>query len=160
MDDNIDELKNKKDEYQETANILKEKRNKLHLNSKKLADERDSLNSIIRNLRNDITIHKISRDELNERVQHAKEQRNKLNGNLLDTKRKIKTLERSQLSSSGTNLSELRKQLITLEEEQMTKPMSPQKEKKAIEIISKLHSKIKQQEEILNKDPKLKKAIE
>jgi len=42
----------------------------------------------------------------------------------------------------------------------MTKPMSPQKEKKLIEVISDLHSKIKEHEEKLNKDPKLKKAVE
>jgi uncharacterized coiled-coil DUF342 family protein len=42
----------------------------------------------------------------------------------------------------------------------MTQPMSPQKEKKLIETISGIHSKIKEQEDFLNKDPKLKKAIE
>jgi len=42
----------------------------------------------------------------------------------------------------------------------MTQPMSPQKEKKLIEVISDLHTKIKSQEEKLNKDPKLKKALE
>jgi uncharacterized coiled-coil DUF342 family protein len=125
-----------------------------------LADDRDSLNSTIRNLRNNISSHKKNRDELNERVQHAKEQRNKLNTNLLEVKKKIKILERTQSTSTGINLNELRKQLKTLEEEQMTKPMSPQKEKKVIEFISELHTKIKKQEEILNKDPKLKKAIE
>ena len=42
----------------------------------------------------------------------------------------------------------------------MTQPMSPQKEKKLIEVISGIHSKIKEQEDKLNKDPKLKKALE
>jgi len=160
MNDIINDLKIEKDTYQKTANILKEKRNKLHLNSKRLADERDSLNSIIRNSRNNISYHKKNRDELNERVQHAKEQRNKLNTNLIEIRKKIKSLESSKSSSSGINLIEIRKQLKTLEEEQMTKPMSPQKEKKVIEYISELHSKIKKQEELLNKDPKLKKAME
>jgi uncharacterized coiled-coil DUF342 family protein len=38
--------------------------------------------------------------------------------------------------------------------------MSSQKEKKLIESIKELYLKIKEQEEILNKDPKLKKAFE
>ena len=160
MNDTIDELKIEKDNCQKTANILKEKRNKLHSNSKRLADERDSLNSTIRNTRNNITFHKKNRDELNERVQHAKEQRNKLNINLLEIKKRIRNLESSQSSSSGTNLNEIRKQLKSLEEEQMTKPMSPKKEKKVIGYISELHAKIKKQEELLNQDPKLKKALE
>jgi len=160
MDDTINDLKSEKDEYQKNANILKEKRNKLHSNSKKLAEDRDSLNSIIRNTRNKITFHKKNRDELNERVQHAKEQRNKLNIKLFEIKKRIKNLESLKSSSSGTNLNEIRKQLKILEEEQMTKPMTPHKEKKVIEHISELHSKIKKQEELLNQDPKLKKAIE
>ena len=160
MSNAIDELKIEKDEYQKTANTLKEQRNKLHSNSKRLADDRDSLNSTIRNTRNNIAFHKKNRDELNERVQHAKEQRNKLNTNLLEIKKRIISLERSQLSSSGINLNELRKQLRSLEEEQMTKPMSSRKEKKVIEYISGLHAKIIKQEELLNQDPKLKKAIE
>lgn len=160
MEETIDDLITKKLEFQEMANDLKAKRNKLHLKSKQIADDRDSLNSAIRKMRNGITQHKKERDELNERVQHAKEQRNKLNMSLSATKRKIWELERSQSMISGTNLNDLRKQLRTLENEQMTKPMSSRKEKKLIEIISELHAKIRKQEDILNKDPKLKKAIE
>jgi len=160
MSDSIEDLIKKKDEYQKKANELKEKRNQLHLKSKKLADERDSLNSTVREMRNKITDHKKKRDELNERVKHAKEQRNKLNKSYNDIKKQIEGLQKERLSSSGTNLNELRKQLRTLENEQMTQPMSPQKEKKLIEVISGIHSRIKEQEDRLNKDPKLKKAIE
>ena len=106
-----------------------------------------------------ITDHKKKRDELNERVKHAKEQRNKLNKSYSDIKKQIEILERERASAAGSNLNELRKQLRSLENEQMTQPMSPQKEKKIIEVISGIHSKIKEQEDRLNKDPKLKKAM-
>jgi len=160
MSDSIEDLIKKKDEYQKKANELKEKRNQLHTKSKKLADERDSLNSTVREMRNKISIHKKKRDELNERVKHAKEQRNILNKSYTDIKKQIEALERERASASGSNLNELRKQLRTLENEQMTQPMSPQKEKKVIEVISGIHAKIKEHEDRLNKDPKLKKAIE
>jgi uncharacterized coiled-coil DUF342 family protein len=160
MSKSIENLAKKKDEYQKKANELKEKRNQLHIKSKKLADERDSLNSTIREMRNKIANHKKKRDELNERVKHAKEQRNKLNKGYSDIKKQIEKLEKERLSSVGTNLNDLRKQLRTLETEQMTQPMSPQKEKKLIEVISEIHTKIKEQEGLLNRDPKLKKAIE
>ena len=159
MTESIEDLLQKKDGYQKDANELKEKRNQLHLKSKKLADERDSLNSNIREMRNKITDHKKKRDELNERVKHAKEQRNKLNKSYSDIKKQIEILERERASAAGSNLNELRKQLRSLENEQMTQPMSPQKEKKIIEVISGIHSKIKEQEDRLNKDPKLKKAM-
>ena len=160
MSDDIEDLIKKKDEFQIQANELKEKRNKLHLKSKKLADERDSLNSSIRDIRNKITEHKQNRDDLNERVKHAKEQRNKLNKNYSTVKKQTEDLQKKRLSSSGANLNELRKQLRTLENEQMTQPMSPQKEKKLIEVISEIHTKIKTQENLLNSDPRLKKSIE
>ncbi|KYK26322.1 hypothetical protein AYK20_09085 [Thermoplasmatales archaeon SG8-52-1] len=160
MDESIENLIQNKDDFQKKANELKDKRNQLHLKSKQLADERDLLNSTVRDIRNKITEHKKKRDELNERVKHAKEQRNKLNKSYSDIKKKIERLEKERASSSGTNLNELRKQLRALENEQMTQPMSPQKEKKIIEVISGIHSKIKEAENKLNKDPKLKKAIE
>ncbi|MCK5636942.1 MAG: hypothetical protein KAH91_05910, partial [Thermoplasmatales archaeon] len=137
---------------------LKEKRNQLHLKSKKLADDRDALNSTIREMRNKIVDHKKKRDELNERVKHAKEQRNTLNKSYSEIKKQIEALEKERLSTAGANLNDLRKQLRTLENEQMTQPMSPQKEKKIIEVISGIHTKIKEQEDRLNSDPKLKKA--
>ena len=160
MSEPIEDLTKKRDEFQTKANELKEKRNQLHLKSKKLADDRDSLNSTIRETRNKISDHKKKRDELNERVKHAKEQRNRLNKSYTDIKRQIEGFQRKFLSVSGKNLNELKKQLRTLENEQMTQPMSPQKENKLIEVISEIHTKIKDQEALLNKDPKLKKAYE
>ncbi len=160
MSEAIDDLTKKKDEFQTKANELKEQRNKLHDKSKKLSKDRDALNSSIRELRNKISEHKKKRDELNERVKNAKEQRNKLNKGYNDVKKKIMELEKERSSSAGGNLKALRKQLRTLETEQMTQPMSPKKEKKLIEVIRGLHSQIKEQEYKLNKDPKLKKALE
>jgi uncharacterized coiled-coil DUF342 family protein len=160
MGESTDELTQKKDEFQKKANELKEKRNQLHLKSKNLADERDSLNSTIRDIRNKISEHKAKRDELNERVKHAKEQRNKLNKSYSEIKKQIDELEKTRYSAAGANLNELKRQLRNLEDEHMTQPMSPQKEKKLIETISGLNSKIKEQEELLNKDPRLKKAVE
>ncbi len=160
MPESMNDMEKNKDELQIKANDLKEKRNKLHLKSKKLAEERDSLNSSIRKIRNNIGEHKKKRDELNERVKHAKKQRNTLNTSLISVKKTISELERQHLSALGGNLGNLRKKLKALENEQMTQPMSPQSEKKLIESISGLHTKIKEQEDHLNKDPKLKKAID
>jgi len=160
MSDSVDDLIKEKDELQNNANELKDKRNNLHDKSKKLADERDILNSTIRNLRNKISEYKKNRDELNERVRHTKDQRNKLNKSYSEIKKKIEELEKERSSAFGANLNVLRKQIRTLETEQMTTAMSPQKEKKLIENISILHARIKEAEDKLNKDPKLKKVLE
>jgi uncharacterized coiled-coil DUF342 family protein len=160
MSDSIEDLIKSKDEFQKNANELKDKRNQLHDKSKKLADERDTLNSSIRDIRNRISDHKKNRDELNERVRHAKEQRNKLNKSYNESKKQIEAIERERSSAAGSNINILRKQLRSLENEQMTTAMSPKKEKKIIEVISVIHAKIKEAEDQLNKDPKLKKAME
>lgn len=160
MAESMEDMLKKKDEFQRNANELKDNRNKLHDKSKTLADDRDKLNSTIREMRNNISEHKQKRDELNERVKHTKEQRNMLNKSYSEVKKKIKELTKERSSSYGANINNLKKQLLALENEQMTTAMSPQKEKKLIEAISGLHSKIKEHEDKLNKDPKLKKALE
>ena len=158
--ESIEDLIKKKDEFQENANDFKKKRDYLHDKSKKMAMERDGINAKVRQIRNQISDHRRKRDEYNERVKHAKEQRNELIGNHFELKRRIKELERERSSTSGVSLSQLKQSLRKLENEQMTQPMSSQKEKKLIETIKEIHTKIKDEEETLNKDPKLKKAVE
>ena len=158
--ESIEDLIKKKDEFQENANDFRKKRDYLHDKSKKMAMERDGINAKVRQMRNQISEHRRKRDEYNKRVKHAKEQRNELIGNHLELKRRIKELERERSSTSGVSLSQLKQSLRKLENEQMTQPMSSQKEKKLIETIKEIHTKIKDEEETLNKDPKLKKAVE
>jgi len=154
-----DLIKNK-DVFQEKANEFKKKRDNLHEKSKKMAKERDDINAKVRQIRNEINEHKRKRDEYNERVKHAKEQRNEMITKHIELKKKIKELERERSSSSGVNLNQMKQSLRKLENEQMTQPMSARKEKKLIETIKGIHLKIKEQEDALNKDPKLKKAVE
>ncbi|MBN1280821.1 MAG: hypothetical protein JXA00_04145 [Candidatus Thermoplasmatota archaeon] len=161
MDDEpLEQMTQKKDQLQDKANELKKKRDTLHDQSKKLARERDEINAKVRQIRNQISEHKKKRDEYNERVKHAKEQRNEFLTSHVDLKKKVKELERERTHSSGVNVNELKQHLRKLETEQMTQPMSAQKEKKLIETIKGIHLQIKAEEEKLNKDPKLKKAIE
>ncbi len=158
--ESIEDLITKKDEFQEKANDFRKKRDHLHDKSKKMAKERDDINAKVRQMRNEINEHKRKRDEFNERVKHAKEQRNELIKNHFELKRKIKDLERERSTSSGVSLNQLKLSLRKLENEQMTQPMSAQKEKKLIATIKGIHLNIKNQEEKLNKDPKLKKAVD
>jgi uncharacterized coiled-coil DUF342 family protein len=161
MDDEaLEEMTRKKDNLQEKANQLKKQRDELHDQSKKMAKERDEINAKVRQIRNQIGEHKKKRDEYNERVKHAKEQRNEFSSKHVELKYKMKELERERTSTSGVNINELKQQLRKLENEQMTQPMSAQKEKKLIETIKGIALKIKDAENSLNQDPKLKKAIE
>jgi uncharacterized coiled-coil DUF342 family protein len=160
VDESIEDLIQKKDELQEKANKCKKKRDLLHIESKEMAKERDEINARVRQLRNVINEHKRKRDEYNERVKHAKEQRNEIVKSHIDVKKQIKEVERQKSSSSGVNINQMKLNLRKLETEQMTQPMSAQKEKKLIEVIKGIHQQIKEQEEALNKDPRLTKAVE
>ncbi len=156
----LEDLIAQKDGLQIKANAAKKKRDELHDTSKKMAKERDTLNAKVRQIRNKVSEHKKRRDEYNERVQHAKQQRNEMIKQHLEMKKEVKDMERSRSKQSGVNINHLKQNLRKLETEQMTQPMSPQKEKKLIETIKGLHKEIKNQEEKLNQDPKLKKALD
>jgi len=160
MERPIEELEREREGLQKKANELRKKRDDLHLQSKKLAKERDDLNAEVRALRNKIKEHKKKRDELNERVKHAKEKRDELNKAYLSAKKKLREIEKSRSSALGVNISRLKKELKKLELEQMTKPMTPAKEKEVIEQIAQLHLKIKDYEKKLSEDVKLKRALE
>jgi uncharacterized coiled-coil DUF342 family protein len=149
-----------KDELQVRANELKRNRDNLHEKSKIMAKERDEINAKVRSLRNEINDHKKKRDEYNERVKTAKEQRTEFTKGHIDLKKQIKELEKSRVQSSGVNINELKQQLRKMENEHMTQPMTAQKEKKFIDSMKDLSNKIKGQEETLNKDPKLKNAMD
>lgn len=156
----IEELEKEREELQKRANELKRKRDELHKKAKELAEERDELNAKIRELRVKIREHKTKRDELNQRVKAAKDKRAQLNKAYLRAKKKLKELERKKSVALGVNIERLKKELRRLEHEQMTQPMSPQKEKEIIERISKLHAKIKEYEQKIVQDIKLKRAFE
>ncbi len=158
--ESIESMLKTKDELQVRANELKRSRDELHEKSKKMAIERDEINAKVRQLRNEINEHKKKRDEYNERVKHAKEQRTEFTKGHIDLKKQIKDLEKDRVQSSGVNLNELKQQLRKMENEHMTQPMTTQKEKKFIDLMKELHNKIKTQEETLNKDPKLKQAMD
>jgi len=160
MEKSIEDLEREREDLQNKANELKRRRDQLHEESKRLCEERDQLNAEIRNLRNKIRDHRKKRDELNQRVKEAKKKRDELNKIYLEAKRKIKEIEKSRSSALGINLNKLKKELKKLEHEQMTQPMTPQKEKEVIERIAHLHAQIKEHERKLNEDIKLKRALE
>ncbi len=160
MEQSLEEISKKKDEFQVRANDLKRKRDKLHTKAKQLADERDVINQKIRELRNAIGQHKKARDEFNERVKHSKEERNKFIKMHADVKNDLRAIQKDSTSKSGVNINQLKLTLRKLETDQMTQAMSSRKEKKLIETIREIHQKIKDQEQILQADPKLKEAIE
>ena len=156
----IEQLIKEKDALQSRAYELKKTRDDLHEKSKKLADERDSFNSRIREIRNKVGTHKKARDDFNERVKHAKEERNTIIKEHIEAKKTIRSLEKDNTMKTGVNLPLLKQEMRNLENEQMTQILSPQKERKLIETIAALHMKIKEQEDSLKKDPKLKESLE
>ena len=160
MIQSLEELEKEKEKLQKRADELKKKRDELNKKSRELMEERDELSARIRELRVKIREHKMKRDELNQRVRSAKEKRAELNRLYQRAKRKLRELERRKSLSLGVNIEKLKKELRRLENEQMTQPMSPQKEKEIVERISKLHAKLKECEEKISRDIRLKRAYE
>ena len=160
MIQSLEELEKEKERLQKRADELRKKRDELNRKSRELAEERDELSAKIRELRVKIREHKQKRDELNQRVKSAKEKRTELNRIYLQAKRRLKELERKKSLSLGVNIEKLKRELRRLENEQMTQPMSPQREKEVVERIAKLHAKLKECEEKISQDIRLKRAYE
>ena len=161
MEETLEELVKQREELQKKANEARNKRDQLHLQSKKLILERDSLNAKIRELREQAKEHRKRRDEINERVKNAKKVRNQLNEAYEKIRMKIRALEKKRsVALGGPSIRKLKNEVRQLEHEQMTRPMSPQNEKELIEKIAQLHLKIKEKEKALLQDPKIKKTLE
>src|SRR5687767_4380184 len=146
--------------YQKEANLLRARRDDLNNQARALADERDELNAQVRGLVNQANEHKKRRDALNEQVQHAKKLRDEYNAAYEEAAHKEEEIKMRALPKGGRELGFLRRELKRLEFEQMTKVLTPSKEKALMEELGRLHREIREKEGEISKNPELKAAHE
>lgn len=154
------ELERKLAAYQKEANLLRSRRDELNGQSRALADQRDELNAQVRGLVNQANEHKKRRDALNEQVQHAKKLRDEYNVQHEELARREEELKHRVLPKGGRSVGFLRRELKRLEFEQMTKVLTPAKEKALMEELTRLHREITAKEQEISSNPELKGAHE
>lgn len=146
--------------FQKEANLLRVRRDELNNQARSSADERDDFNAQVRALVNQANEHKKRRDALNEQVQHAKKLRDENNAQFEDALQKEDELKARVLPRGGRGLGFLRRELRRLEFEQMTKVLTPSKEKALMEELGRLNREIRQKENEISANPELKTAHE
>ena len=157
---NLPELERKLNAYQKEANLLRARRDDLNGQARVLADERDDYNAQVRGLVNQANEHKKRRDALNEQVQHAKKLRDEYNVAYEETARKEEEVKARALPRGGRSIGFLKREAKRLEFEQMTKVLTPSKEKALMEELGRLHREIRAKELEITSNPELKGANE
>lgn len=154
------EIERKLQSFQREANLLRARRDELNNQARGLADQRDELNAQVRALVNQANEHKKRRDALNEQVQHAKKLRDEYNMQFEDAARKEEDIKARVLPRGGQSLGFLRRELRRLEFEQMTKVLTPSKEKALMEELGRMGREIREKEKEISSNPELKGAHE
>lgn len=154
------ELQRKVDAYQEEADQLRARRDKLNDKARAHADARDELNAEVRALVNQANEHKKRRDELNEQVQRAKKLRDEYNKAFDELQTQFEDLKRSKLPKAGRSISALKRDLGRLEFEHQTKVLTTAKERDLIEKMQAIQREIKAKEGQLESDPELNEGFQ
>lgn len=147
-----DELVEKREKCNIEAEKHKAARNRLNDQTKHWVEERDKFNSKTRGLIEQANEHRSNRDRLNNEVKDEKVERDKWNKRVNELAEQLARKKREKAPKTGPSISQLKKKLRSLEFQQMTSVLTPDKEKALIEAMSTTQSEINKLEEAVEKD--------
>ncbi|MBW3583514.1 MAG: phosphoserine phosphatase [Euryarchaeota archaeon] len=154
------ELDKNREDLQKKANVARAQRDKLNEEARRWANRRDEENAKVRELVNTANEHRKKRDEYNEAVQRHKKTRDEAMAESDAAKEALETLKRERMPKGGRPVHAIRRDIERLEFEQMTKVLTPAKERGLIEKLQALMSELKQKEDVYKADPELKEALD
>ncbi|MGQ0534458.1 MAG: coiled-coil protein, partial [Methanobacteriota archaeon] len=157
-DEILDILSERKEILNEKANRHRALRDKLNDETKRHVQERDRLNAQVRGLIDQANEHKRTRDRENASVREAKVKRDELNTKANEKLEALNSLKKDRLPKEGPSVARLKRQLKQLEFQQMTKVLTPKKEKELIDLLSALQKEIQEKEKAFDKDQEVKTA--
>ncbi len=156
----VEELIEKRERYNAEAEKHKHLRDKLNEQTKEWVQKRDELNGQARELIEIANSHKTKRNELNQEVRDTKVHRDEWNKKVNDLAEQLAKKKRDKEPRKGPSIRQLKKKQKTLELQQMTSVMKPDKEKELIEQIGLLSKEIKVLENELEGDEDIKGLLE
>ena len=156
----VEELIEKRERHNAEAEKHKHLRDKLNEQTKEWVQKRDELNGQARELIEVANAHKTKRNELNQEVRDTKVHRDEWNKKVNDLAEKLAKKKRDKEPRKGPSIRQLKKKQKTLELQQMTSVMKPDKEKELIEQIGLLSKEIKALEKELEGDEDIKGLLE
>jgi uncharacterized coiled-coil DUF342 family protein len=155
----VEELIEKRDRHNAEAEKHKRSRDRLNDETRGWVARRDELNAQAREFLEMANQHRSRRDELNDEVKEAKSQRDIWNRKVNELAEKLARKKREKMPRKGPTIGQLKKRLRTLEFQQMTSVLKPDKEKELIEAIAELQTEIKEKEAELEKDDAIRNLI-
>lgn len=159
-DELIESFLDRKDQLNGKANKYRDMRDRMNDETKRHAGRRDELNGKVRALIDEANRHKAKRDELNGEVKAGKVKRDELNKLANEKAEALNNMKKDRLPRDGVSVGKLKHNLRQLEFEQMTKSLTPKKEKALIEQIGALAREIESKEKEYTQDEGVKTAYE
>ncbi|MCK5024134.1 MAG: phosphoserine phosphatase [Thermoplasmata archaeon] len=156
----VDELIEKRERHNSEAEKHKHLRDKLNEQTKEWVQKRDELNSQARSLIDVANSHKARRNELNQEVRDTKVHRDEWNKKVNDLAELLAKKKRDKEPRKGPSIRQLKKKQKTLELQQMTSVMKPDKERELIEQIGTLSKEVKVLENDLEGDEDIKDLLD
>ena len=156
----VEELMEKRERHNAEAEKHKHLRDKLNEQTKEWVQKRDELNEQARQLIDTANNHKAKRNELNQEVRETKRNRDIWNKKVNDLAEELAKKKRDKEPRKGPSIRQLKKKLKTLELQQMTSVMKPEKERELIDQIGEISAEIKERQEELEQDDDIKKLLD
>jgi uncharacterized coiled-coil DUF342 family protein len=152
----------RRDELQQKANQLRKERDRLNDEARAHAEERDGYNAQVRDLVNEANEHKKRRDLLNEQVRRQKVIRDEANHAADEAHKLSETLRRERMPADTPemNVTRLKQEARTLEFQQMTQVLKPEKERAIVERLQHIGKLLRAKDKVLKSDPELKAALD
>jgi uncharacterized coiled-coil DUF342 family protein len=156
----LKELERRKQELERKADELRKDRDNLHLEATRWSEERDKLNSRVRELLELAQKYKKMREKYNEKVSKSKAKKEEYERKAKFFYTKGEELRKKNNLKPGPSLYKLSEEVNHLEFIQQTQVMTPERERRLVERIAALRKEMKQREAELNKYEDLKSALE
>ncbi|MHC1593467.1 MAG: coiled-coil protein [Methermicoccaceae archaeon] len=156
----LKEIEERRDELETKLEQSREKRNELNAQASELAAKRNELNAQARELVEQAQELKAKRDEFNALVSEYKAKRDEFNAKANELLRDVDKMRKDLKLSEGPSLSELKKEIESLEFRQQTEVLSISKEREIVDKITALRKEFFKKKKEFNENPELTRLME
>jgi len=155
----LKELQDKRQNFLKNANELRDLRNELNHKASENAKKRDELNKQTKELLREANELREKRDEFNSKVSEWKDKRNDVNSQASQVYAQVDALRKKENIDGGRSITELRREIESLELRQQTEVLTVDKERRIVERIKELNDEFKRKMEVLEHNCELRELL-
>ena len=155
----LKELQEKRQTFFNNANELRDLRNEWNQKASENAKKRDGLNLKTKEQLNEASVLREKRDELNRQVSELKVKRNDVNSQASKVYAQVDVLRKNENIDGGRSITELRREIETLELRQQTEVLTMDKERRVVDRIKELYEEFNRKKEVLDHNLELRELL-